>query len=131
MKEYRTWHEILMEQLADYEAAIDYLQVTLEEYQVDRDTQFFLQEIKTVVEAQGGITDLAKRIGIAPEVISKVLASEESPRVDMFHKILRGLGCRLSIELLENVDHTDETVIPLPESENPTFEGTTESSELR
>lgn len=38
-----------MEQLSDRDDAIDYLQVTLEEYQVDGDTSFFLSEIRTVV----------------------------------------------------------------------------------
>ena len=60
MRKYRTWHEILMEQLADRDDAIDYLQVTLEEYQVDGDTSFFLSEIRTVVEAQGGASKLAE-----------------------------------------------------------------------
>ena len=60
MKKYRTLTEFLNEQLACWHAAIDYLQVTLEEYQIDRDTPFFLKEVRTVIEAQGGITELAK-----------------------------------------------------------------------
>lgn len=61
MREYRTWDEILMEQLADPAAAIDYLQVTLEEYQIDENTSFFLQEIWTVVKAQGGFQNLPRK----------------------------------------------------------------------
>lgn len=70
MKKYRTWHEILMEQLSDRDDAIDYLQVTLEKYQVDGDTSFFLSEIRTVVEAQGGVSKLAEKINIEPQVLS-------------------------------------------------------------
>ena len=100
MRKYRTWHEILMEQLSDRDDAIDYLQVTLEEYQVDGDTSFFLSEIRTVVEAQGGASKLAEKINIEPQVLSDMLTNEVAPRLDTFSTILRTLGCRLSIEPL-------------------------------
>ncbi len=102
MKKYRTWHEILMEQLSDKDDAIDYLQGTLEEYQVDGDTSFFLSEIRTVVEAQGGVSKLAEKINIEPQILSDMLTSKAAPRLDMFSTILRTLGCRLSIELLSD-----------------------------
>ena len=105
--------------------------MALEEYQEDGDTLFFLSGVENVIQAQGGIEDLAKRVGIDPQILLEMLASKESPRLDMFNKILRGLGCQLSIEPLENVDHTDDAVIPLPINENPTLERTTESGELR
>ena len=98
MTELRTWHEILMEQLSDRDDAIDYLQVTLEEYQVDGDTSFFLSEIRTVIEAQGGVSKLAEKINIEPQVLSDMLTSKVAPRLDTFSTILRTLGCRLSIE---------------------------------
>lgn len=100
MRKYRRWHEILMEQLSDRDAAIDYLQGTLEEYQVDGDTSFFLSEIRTVVEAQGGVAKLAEKINIEPQVLSDMLTSKVAPRIDTFSTILRALGCRLSIEPL-------------------------------
>ena len=102
MRKYRTWHEILMEQLSDKNDAIDYLQVTLEEYQVDGDTSFFLSEIRTVVEAQGGVSKLAEKINIEPQVLSDMLTSKVAPRLDTFSTILRALGCRLSIESLSD-----------------------------
>ena len=98
MRKYRTWHEILMEQLSDRDDAIDYLQVTLEEYQVDGDTSFFLSEIRTVIEAQGGVSKFAEKINIEPQVLSDMLTSKVAPRLDTFSTILQTLGCRLSIE---------------------------------
>lgn len=100
-----------MEQLSDTDDAIDYLQVTLEEYQVDGDTSFFLSEIRTVVEAQGGVSKLAEKINIEPQVLSDMLTSKVAPRLDTFSTILRTLGCRLSIEPLA-------AVIPNPEAED-------------
>ncbi len=101
MKEYPKWRNFLLEQLARREAAIDYLHITLEEYQADGDTSFFLKEIQTVVEAQGGAAEVAKRSTIAPETLSKILSSEEAPHLDTFATILKALGCRLSIEPLK------------------------------
>ncbi len=102
MRKYRTWHEVLIEQLADSTEAIGYLDVSLEEYQIDGDTPFFLQGIRNVVEAQGGVTEVAKRSAIAPETLSKILSSEEAPHLDTFVTILKALGCRLSIEPLKD-----------------------------
>ena len=56
MRKLRTFHEFLMEELANREHAIGYLDVALEEYQEDGDTSFFLKGIRNVVEAQGGIS---------------------------------------------------------------------------
>ena len=137
MREYRTWEEILMERFtSDWEEAIGYLDVALEEYQEDGDTPFFLLGLENVIEAQGGITELAKQTGIEPQLLSEMLSSNKAPRLDIFSKVLRGLGCRLSIQLLENVDPngemaTDEGVVPLPEGEKPKLELANESSELR
>ncbi len=63
MRKYRTWHEVLVEQLADSDEALDYLQFSLEEYQKDGDTSFFLRALRTVIEAQGE-SELSKKAGI-------------------------------------------------------------------
>lgn len=110
MSEYRTLRDFQMEQLADRTAAINYLQVTLEEYQVDGDMPFFLREIRTVLEAQGGIAKLAKRTDIEPAVLSEMLTSDAAPRLDMFSSILTALGCRLSIQPLEATECNAEPV---------------------
>ena len=101
MRKYRTWHQILMEDLADSAEAIGYLDVSLEEYQIDGDTSFFLRGLRNVVEAQGGFAEVAKRTGMDPETLSKILSSEEAPPLDTFATILKALGCRLSIEPLK------------------------------
>ena len=53
MREMGNWREYQIERLAnDQEAAIDYLQLTLEEYLVDGDLPFFLKGLQTFVESQ-------------------------------------------------------------------------------
>ena len=71
MRKLRTWREVLIEQLAaDWEAAIDYLQVTVKDYQVDGDTPLFMLGLWTFVESQGGIAEVAKKTGI-PQNLSR------------------------------------------------------------
>ena len=111
MREYRTWEEILIERFtSDWEEAIGYLDVALEEYQEDGDTPFFLLGLQNVIEARGGVSEVAKKIGIAPQVISDLLSSEEAPQIDLLSAVLTVLGCRLSIQPLEATECSAEPV---------------------
>lgn len=111
MREYRTWEEILIERFtSDWEEAIGYLDVALEEYQEDRDTPFFLLGLQNVIEARGGVSEVAKKIGIAPQVLSDMLSSEEVPQIDLLSAVLTALGCRLSIQSLEPTECSAEPV---------------------
>ena len=105
MRKYRTWREYLIKQLAaNWDEALDYIQFAIEEYQVDGDTAVLLLSLETFIASQGGIEEVAKRTAIAPETLSKILASEKAPHLDTFVTILKALGCRLSIEPLKPED---------------------------
>lgn len=109
MREYRTWQEILLERLAaDKKRAIGYLDVALEEYQDDGDTPFFLLGLQNVVEARGGVAEVAKQAGIKAQCLSDMLANDETPRLDMLITILTVLGCRLLIRPLEPIEPNAE-----------------------
>ena len=102
MKELKTWREYLLEQLAENRAeAIDYIQFALEEYQVDGDIAVLLLSLRTFVESQCGISELAKRTHMSPDVLLKIFSSDKAPHVDTLGTILNALGCRLSIEPIE------------------------------
>ncbi len=128
MREYRTWEEILMERFtSDWKEAIGYLDVALEEYQEDGDTPFFLLGLQNVVEARGGIAEVAKKIGMAPQLLSDMLSGEEALRIDTFSAVLTALGCRLSIQPLEATECNaepvaGETSIVSSELSNPSSE---------
>ena len=110
MREMGNWREYFTAQLAeDREAAIDYLKLTFEEYQVDNDLPFFLKGIRTFLESQGGVSELSKRTGVAPETLLEVLSCENAPRLDMLSIILKGLECRLSVESCAVVNVSLET----------------------
>ena len=111
MRKLRTWRAYLTERFAaDQKAAIRYLKFSLEEYQVDGDTPLLLLALRTVVESQGGIPALAKKIGIAPESLSDILSSDEAPRIDTLVTALKALGCRLLIEPIAGTDHRNSVV---------------------
>ena len=102
MRKYRKWRDILIEQLAaDPPAAIGFLQAVMEDYQVFGNSAAVVSAVQAVIESQGGITEVAKRIGMDPQTLTKVLSSEDAPRVDTLRTILTALGCRLSIEPLK------------------------------
>ena len=103
MREMGDWREYLMEQLAEPEKAMHYLDVSLEEYQVDGDTSFFLLGLQNVVEAQGGVSTFAEKIGLEQETLLELLHSDAAPRIDTLSTIFKALGCRLSIKPQEDV----------------------------
>ena len=92
MREMGNWREYFIGYLAaDREAAIDYLQLTLEEYLADGDLPFFWKGIRTFVESQGGVSKLSKRTGIETETLSNMLSNEGAPRLDTFQNLLTAL----------------------------------------
>ena len=121
MREYPKWRDFLMEQLAEPKAAIDYLHITLEEYQVDRDIAFFLKEVQTVIEAQGGVNEIAKRATMCPETLLEILSSEEAPPIDIFTNILSALGCKLTIQTTDDNDMSTD-ISPTEEKDITKFE---------
>lgn len=103
MKIYGTWDTLLIEQLAEQENVSGYLSAVMEEYQFHGNFTTVQLALRYVVEAQGGISKLAKRTDIDPQLLSKVLASEKAPRIDTLRTVLSALGCCLSITSLETV----------------------------
>ncbi|MDE0401738.1 MAG: hypothetical protein OYL97_10720 [Candidatus Poribacteria bacterium] len=115
MREMGNWREYQIERLAkDREAAIDYLQLTLEEYLIDGDLPFFLKGLQTFVESQGGVSELSKRTNIEPEIFLDVLSNGNAPWLDMLRTILNALECRLSIEPQARVNISLETATDSP-----------------
>lgn len=101
MRTMRKFRDYLIENLQDAEEAMSYLQVALEEYQTDNDAEAFLLAVRTVAEAQGGLSELAERTNLNRQNLYRALASNGNPRLNTLGAILNGLGYRLSIEPLD------------------------------
>ena len=92
MREMGNWREYQIRRLANgREAAIDYLQLTLEEYLVDGDLSFFLKELRVFIASQGGVSELSERTGIDTETLLNMLSNKEAPRLDTFQTLLNVL----------------------------------------
>ena len=93
MREMGNWNEYFIGYLAaDREAAIDYLQLTLEEYLADGDLPFFLKGLRTFVESQGGVAEICKRLDIDTETLLNMLSNEDATGLlDTFRTLLNTL----------------------------------------
>lgn len=94
----RTWRECLIEQLADRKSAIAYLQAILEDYQIYKEPTVVQTSLLTVVEAQGGIFELAKQVNMDPQVLSKTISNEDIPLIEALGIVLKALGYQLLIQ---------------------------------
>lgn len=101
MKIYGTWHAFMVEQLKEKEEVVGFLDAIIEEYQIHGDLAIIQLALQYVVEAQGGISELAKQIDIEPDLLSEALESTKTPRIDTLRTVLSALGCCLPIEPLE------------------------------
>ena len=99
MKIYGTWDAFLVEQLKKDGDVSGYLDAVIEEYQVHGNLAIVQLALQYVIEAQGGISELAKKIDIEPRLLSEVLDSTKTPKVDTLRTVLNALGCQLSAPL--------------------------------
>jgi DNA-binding phage protein len=104
MKIYGTWHAFLIEQLKEKEDVGGFLDAVIEEYQIHRNLATVQLALQYVVEAQGGISELAPKIDIEPQVLSEMLDSTKTPKTDTLRTVLIALGCHPSIKSLETVN---------------------------
>ena len=100
MRKMRTLREYLIERLVDKERAIGYLRAILDDYQIYRERTGVLRALQTVVEAQGGVSRVAKEVDMDPQLFSKFLSNEDTPPIDALGIVLKALGYQLSIKPL-------------------------------
>jgi len=102
MATYRKFRDVVIERFKENpEEAHAYLQVALEEFEEDGDTEHLLLALRTVAEAQGGVPELARRINMEKMTLYKALSENGNPRLSTIYAILRGLGYRLMLAPLE------------------------------
>lgn len=114
----RTWRECLIEQIADQKSAIAYLQAILEDYQIYKNPTTVQRSLQTVVEAQGGVFALAKQVDMDPQVLSKMITSEDVPLIDAVGIVLEALGYQLSIQPIKLENRNLDTYTDALEGQN-------------
>ena len=120
MRKMGLWRDYLIEKLADPERAIGYLQAILDDYYIYGGPAVVRDALDTVIEAQGGVSKLAKQSDIDPQVLSKALTNEKTPLIDALGIVLKALGYQLSIQPIgaESLDSEIPTQ-PLTEQQAP------------
>lgn len=98
----RTWREEATEMMTNPKAAVAYLKLALQDYEQDGDTAGLLVALRTVVDAKGGIGELAKETGLSRQTLYRTLAGRHSPRLDTLSAILRFCGLSLSLKFLQS-----------------------------
>lgn len=118
MRKMRTWRECLIEQLADRESAIAYLQAILEDYQTYKNPAMVHRSLLTVVEAQGGVCELAKQVDMAPQIFSKIISNADIPLIDALGIVLKTLGYQLSIQPIKPENCSPDTYTDTLQGQN-------------
>jgi probable addiction module antidote protein len=88
------------EYLQDRDEVSGFLEAALEEYENDGDIKALMSAIQRVAEAQGGMTELARKTNLNRQNLYRIFSNEVSPRVNTLLKILRALGYTITIKSL-------------------------------
>jgi len=91
----KSYKDDLVKRLRDPEYAAEYLTAVLAE----KDHDAFLLALRDVVDAAGGVGQLAVRGKINRPNLYKVLSSTGNPTLDTLQQILNSLGLRVSVAL--------------------------------
>ena len=91
------YRDLLLKRLVDPVQAAGYLTACLEE-----GDEVFLIGLRDVVNAQGGMAELASATGLNRETLYRTLSDNGNPRLSSLGLIIDALGLRLSIESTED-----------------------------
>lgn len=98
LKNTTSYHEHLIATLKNRKEADLYLRIAMEEYHDDGDVEVLLIALRNIVEARGGMGQLAKKTQLNRQNLYQVLSNKGNPTLDTFELILKGLGYRLMIQ---------------------------------
>lgn len=87
------YHGYLIESLKNPQEAAGYLNAALE----DDDIDGFLEALRNVVEAQGGISQLAKKTEKGRNSLYKTVSKSGNPYLRNTNEILHALGFQLAV----------------------------------
>lgn len=92
-----SYQEDLLEDLKNHEEAVAYLNAALEESKLgDEESQeLFLQALRNVAEAQGGVGAVAKKSHIRREILYRILSPQDNPELRTFTTLIHAMGLQL------------------------------------
>ncbi len=81
MRKMRKYRDFLVEELADRDKALSFLEVALEEYEKEPDGAALYYGFSAAVEAQGGVQEFALKTHSSPQAVSDALLSKDETRI--------------------------------------------------
>lgn len=93
MKRSKAYQPELIQSLRNPREAEEYLNAALEE----DDPELFLLALRNVTEAQGGVTQLARKTKLNRESLYKMLSERGNPELKSLDVLLHALGFRLAV----------------------------------
>jgi probable addiction module antidote protein len=97
----RKYQDSLVEALRDPKEAAAYLDAALEA----GDRGAFLLAIRNVIDAFGGMTQIARHTGLNRENLYRILSDQGNPELKSLEKLLKGMGLRLAVEVDRELNH--------------------------
>jgi len=98
----RNYRDFVTETVKNPEEAAEYLRASLEEYSSDGNLEAFLTAVRTVADARGGMSELAKQTELNRQTLYRTLSKDGNPRIKTLRSVLSSLGFRLSVEPAES-----------------------------
>lgn len=89
----KNYREDLVERLKEPDYAAEYLAQVL----AQNDKAAFLVALRDVVEATGGMSAMAKRVGLKRPSLYKVFSERGNPTLETLQAILEALGLRVTV----------------------------------
>ncbi|MBM3883989.1 MAG: putative addiction module antidote protein [Verrucomicrobia bacterium] len=89
----RSYRDDLLVRLRDPDYAAEYLNQVL----ADKDARAFLIALRDVVEATGGVGQLAEKVRTKRQSLYKVLSRRGNPTLNTLQQILEPIGLRVAV----------------------------------
>ena len=102
MKKTLSYQEELLKSLKDPEESIAYLNACLKE----DNPKIFLNALRNVIEAHGGITKASKETELNRENLYKMLSEKGNPQLESIRLLLKSIGLNLAVQ----ADHESVTI---------------------
>jgi probable addiction module antidote protein len=101
MERSKDFDEYLIEKLKDSKRAVGYLNAVLEDCKdgSKESQQLFLLAFKAVAEAQGGMTEIAKKADLGRESLYKALSKQGNPKLTTLTALVSAMGFEFRISL--------------------------------
>lgn len=93
----RTFDQYLIEQLQDPDEAKAHLELAIDEFSKDGGSEAFMLTLRLVAEAQGGVSQLAKKSNLSRQNLYKILTCKTVPKFNTALAIMKGLGFKVNI----------------------------------